>query len=147
MPDPAPHISDHDSTEPAVGIEALAAWIHDASAPCPETIEHALASDPALRGIVRDLRLGLLEPDTASVTLRNAVIGLGMPRPVLASIGRRSAAAAAAIAIALLGFQLGTAAAGPRAFLQGNELAAFGLDDTSSDEAWIALLLPEEDPS
>ena len=144
MHDAAEQLKATDQPEPFTDINALVAWIDDDDAPCPEIIEKALAHDPALRSLVRDLRLGRLTPESASATLRNTVLDLGMPRPILATIGRWSAAAAAAIAIALLGFQLGTSAAGPRTLLQDNGLAAFGLDDTTSDDAWVALLLPEE---
>lgn len=144
MHDAAEQLKATDQPEPFTDINALLAWIDDDDAPCPEIIEKALAHDPALRSLVRDLRLGRLTPESASATLRNTVLDLGMPRPILATIGRWSAAAAAAIAIALLGFQLGTSAAGPRILLQDNGLAAFGLDDTTSDEVWVALLLPED---
>lgn len=144
MHDSADQFKATDQPEPFTDIDALLAWIDDGDAPCPEVIEHALAHDPSLRGLVRDLRLDRLTPEDASASLRNTVLDLGMPRPILASLGQWSAAAAAAIAIALLGFQLGTSAAGPRTLLQDNGLAAFGLDDTTSDDAWVALLLPEE---
>ena len=133
-----------DQPEPFTDIDALVAWISDVGATCPDAIEHALAHDPALRSLVINLRLGRLIPEAAEAELRNTILDLGMPRPILATIGQWSAAAAAAIAIALLGFQLGTSAAGPRTLLQDNGLAAFGLDDTTSDDAWVALLLPEE---
>ena len=144
MHDAAEQLKATDQPEPFTDIDALVAWIDDGDAPCPEIIEKAMAHDPALRSLVRDLRLGRLTPESASATLRNTMLDLGMPRPILAVIGRWSAAVAAAIAIALLGFQLGTSAAGPRTLLQDNGLAAFGLDDTTSDEAWVALLLPED---
>ena len=64
-------------------------------------------------------------------------------RSVAGTIGRWSMAAAAAVAIAAIGFHLGTGFA-PRSMVT-NELAAFGFDEPFQDDAFLAILLPEEE--
>jgi len=124
-------------------VAALAAWIDDPSAPCPPAVIEAMATDPTLRGLVVDLRLGRVEAADVSPALAARLSTLCQRRSVAGTIGRWSMAAAAAVAIAAIGFHLGTGFA-PRSMVT-NELAAFGFDEPFQDDAFLAILLPEEE--
>lgn len=126
----------------------LAAWIDDPAAACPPQIEAAMAHDPALRSLVRDLRLRQFEGETASKRLRDQLIALPLGRSVLAKIGGWSIAAAAAIALAVLGLQLGERTAPDARWSPSSDLAAMGLTTQADNDVLMAMLLPdEENPS
>ena len=129
----------------SVDVDTMAAWIDDPTAACPAAIEAAMAHDPALRGMIRDLRLGRFQREPVPAHLTEALTRLGQPPAVLATIGRWSMAAAAAVAIAAIGFQLGTTAAGTRAVDMSNDLAAMGLTVDTGNDALLAMLVSEGD--
>ena len=139
---------DGSGADSAAEATMLGAWIDDRTAECPEHIEAAMAHDPALRGLIRDLRLGLFEGETASAALRDRLISLPLGRSVLGRIGGWSVAAAAAIALAFLGLQLGASTAPEPRWSPASDLAAVGLTTQVDDDVLIAMLLPdEENPS
>lgn len=128
--------------------DMLAGWIDGSSAPCPPHIEAAMAHDPALRSLVRDLRLQQFKPESASAALHERLISLPMGPSVLARIGGWSIAAAAAVALAVLGLQLGAGNASEGQWNPSSDLAAMGLTTQADDDVLIAMLLPnEENPS
>jgi hypothetical protein len=129
----------------SVDVDTMAAWIDNPTAPCPADIEAAMANDPALRGMIRDLRLGRFQGEVVPAHLTDALVRLGEPPAVLATIGRWSMAAAAALAIAALGFQLGTTAAGTRSVDLSNDLTAMGLTIDTDHDALLAILVSEGD--
>lgn len=135
----------------AFDVEALAAWIDDAQAPCPDWVIAAMAKDPALRSVVRDLRLGRWSSaadDDGSSALRARLIGLIHGPTVFARIGGWSLAAAAAIAVAVLGLYVGGTMAQSKSWNPSSDLAEVGLTSQADDDVLLAMLLPgEEDPS
>ncbi len=127
---------------------AIAAWIDDPTAQCPPHIEAAMAHDPALRSLIRDLRLEQFQPEPASAALHEHLIALPMGPSVLARIGGWSIAAAAAVALAVLGLQLGAENASESQWNPSSDLAAMGLTVPADNDVLIAMLLPDqENPS
>ncbi|MCH2138112.1 MAG: hypothetical protein MK074_03575 [Phycisphaerales bacterium] len=138
------HAQHDDLTLASLDPQMLADWIDDPQRPCPQEIIDAMAVDPTLRSMIRDLRLDRFQVEAAPAHVIDRAAALQRPTPVLATIGRWTAAAAAAIAIAVVGFQLGTASAGVQATPTQDEFAAFGLTPIDPSESLIAMLLPSE---
>lgn len=122
---------------PNVSEQDLAEWAERPSD--HDAIEALLASDADLRAAVISLRLtGPPVADDASPQLRDRIAHLMPTRPaVIGRIGMWAAAAAAAVLLALGGWQLGSASGGERSLQQGTlAFATFGLSQGGDqDEA------------
>jgi len=113
----------------------LAAW---AEQPTDDpAVEAMLASDPALREAVIDLRRSRsVEGDAPSPALHRRIVNLVPARPSVAGrIGLWAAAAAAGVLLALGGWQLGLATESTRSLDQDSlAVATFGLSSGESAE-------------
>jgi hypothetical protein len=120
---------------PSVSEQDLAAWAESPSE--DEAVEALLASDADLRAALIAMRLtGTTEADEASPHLRNRIARL-MPaqRSVIGRIGMWAAAAAAAVLLALGGWQLGSESSPERSLQQDTlAFATFGLNDSGSQD-------------
>ncbi len=130
------------SAEPS--LMDLAAWI-EAPDESAERVEAALAADPDLRAAAMAMRLhGVTDASDVDAALQQHIHSLMPAGPhVLARIGGWVTAAAAAVLLAIGGWQLGSGTADTRSFDMDTVAAAtFGLQD-SSDQYSTLLLFSE----
>jgi hypothetical protein len=121
----------------------LAAWVESPTEEA-DLVEAALVADPDLRRAMATIRLSGLP--AADLSFR---LGKLMPAspPVLAQIGGWAAAAAAAVLIAMGGWQLGVASS-ESSSLEPDTLAiaTFGLNSNSVEQDDVLMLVDYREP-
>ncbi|MCH2132487.1 MAG: zf-HC2 domain-containing protein [Phycisphaerales bacterium] len=140
-----------DASSPVLDEQAVAAWL-DGTLPEAEAerVEAALADSRSARELIADLRLrGLPSAETVPADLHDRLVATVLDRvrtrparpSVLARIGMQTAAAAAAIAIAALGFIFGRVAAPATNEAATDFVAVVTFDVLADDDNMESVLL------
>lgn len=121
----------------------LAAWVESPTEEA-DVVEAALVADPDLRRAMVMIRLGELPATDDIEQGLSSRLGKLMPAspPVLAQIGGWAAAAAAAILLAMGGWQLGVTSS-ESSSLEPDTLAiaTFGLNSNSVEQDYVLMLM------